>query len=149
MFLRFRSDKLDNHFIHSDWQLMSNHALLTVTILTVEEHIQTRKCTIAINSDEEKNFVKKLIDAIKNIGMSSLSNVDCLKKAVQDIIYSVDRTWAKNSKVVDITRYSKSWWDINYSRDLEKYKSTRSLKDCKQFKKIIKYTKQAFFNLKI
>ena len=129
MFLRFRLDKLNNHSIHPDWQLMSNHALLTVTILIVEEHIQMRKNTIAINSDEEKNFVKKLINAIRNIDTSDLSDVNCHKKAVQDIVYSVDRIWAKNSKVINITRYSKSWWDMNCNRDLEKYRSIRSLED--------------------
>ena len=45
--------------------------------------------------------------------------------------------------------HSKSWWDLNCSRDLEKYKSTRRLEDWKQFKKMVKITKHSFFNQKI
>jgi len=38
---------------------------------------------------------------------------------------------------------------MSCSRDLEKYRSTRSLADWKQFKKTVKCTKQLFFDQKI
>ena len=42
MFLRFRSEELDNHSIHPKWHLISDHALLTITIPIFEEYIQTK-----------------------------------------------------------------------------------------------------------
>ena len=57
--------------------------------------------------------------------------------------------WKKNSKIVTISKYLKSQWDTNCSRDLEKYRSTRSLVDWKQFKKIVKSIKYVFLDLLI
>jgi len=52
-------------------------------------------------------------------------------------------------KIVNITKHSKSWWNNNCSRNLERYKSTRSLEDWKFFQKTVKTMKHSFFNLKI
>ena len=57
--------------------------------------------------------------------------------------------WKKNSKIVTIFKYLKSQWDTNCSRDLEKYRLTRSLVDWKQFKKMVKSIKYVFFDQKI
>ena len=61
----------------------------------------------------------------------------------------MERIWVKNLKSVNITKYFKSWWDINCSRDLEEYRLTKSIEDWKQFKKTIKNTKYSYFDLKI
>ena len=149
MFLRYGSEKLDNHIIHSDWWLFSNHTPLTVTIPIVEEHIHNKKHLLIKDSVEEKSFIKDLIKDIKTINTSNLTNIDSLENFINSFAKAIEKTWEKNSKIVNITRHSKSWWDLNCSRDLEKYKSTRRLEDWKQFKKMVKITKHSFFNQKI
>ena len=141
MFLRFRSEELNNHSINPDWWLASDYAPLTITILITEEHIQTKKRMIVKDSKEEKIFVNNLIKAIKDIDTSVLSKVNSLENAVSLIAHAIDESWEKNSKIINISKLSKSWWDINYSRDLEKYRSNKHIKDWKQFKKTVKYTK--------
>ena len=54
-----------------------------------------------------------------------------------------------NSKIVNITVHSKSWWNAKCSNDLDIYRSSRSLEDWKQFKRTVKDMKWSFFNLKI
>jgi len=88
---------------------------------------------IVKNSEEEKIFINKVIKIIKDIDMSDLSNVVSLKNVVCSFTYSLERIWKKNSKIVNITKYSKSWWNVNYSRDLEKYRSSKHIEDWKQF----------------
>ena len=80
--------------------------------------------------------------------MNDLSNANHFEKVVLDLTNSLERIWVKNLKIVNITRHSKSWWDMNCSRDLEKYRLTKSLENWKQFKKM-ESTKHLFFNLKI
>jgi len=73
-------------------------------------------------------------------------DIESLEIAINLFALTIDRAWEKNSKIVTISRHSKGWWDTNCSRDLEKYRSTRSLVDWKQFKKTVKSTKCTFFD---
>jgi len=100
-----------------------------VTIPIIEEYIQTKKQMIVKDSKEKRIFVKKLIEAFKDIDMSNLSDVEQLENVILSLASSMERIWVKNSKTINITKYSKSWWDINCSRDLEKYRSTKSIED--------------------
>ena len=149
MFLRFGSEEINNHSIHPDWYLTSDHSLLTITLPIIKEHIQTKKHMVVKDSKEEKTFINKVINAIKDIDTSNLSDIISLKNAVYTFACSLDIIWEKNSKIVNITKHSKSWWDTNCSRDLEKYRLTKHIEDWKQFKNIVKSTKCFFFDLKI
>ena len=149
MFLQFGSEELDNHLILPKWYLSSDHTSFTITILIFEEYIQNKKRMIVKNSDEEKTFVNNLVKAIKLINISNLLNVKLLKNIVLSFARSIERIWEENLKMVNITKHSKSWWNINCSRDLENYKSTKHIEDWKQFKKTVKNTKCLFFDLKI
>jgi len=76
-------------------------------------------------------------------------NKDNLERVVNEFAKVVECAWKKNSKIINITKHSKSWWDTNYSKDLEKYRSPKSLEDWKSFQKTVKTTKHSFFDLKI
>ena len=148
MFLWCNSSKLNNYFIHSEWCLSSNHALLTVMIIILNKIINIRKSTIQKNSVEEL-FVKNIISAIKNLDVLNLLDIPSLEKAVNNFVKNVDNVWSKNMKLTNITKHSKSLWDDNCSRDLERYKSLKRLENWRSFHKTVKNTKRIFFNLKI
>jgi len=109
IFLRFGSEEINNHSIHSDWCLTSDHFLLTIILPIVKEHIQTKKHMVVKDSKEEKTFINKVINAIKDIDTSNLSDIISLKNAVYTFACSLDIIWEKNSKIVNITKHSKSW----------------------------------------
>ena len=149
IFLRSDSSELDNHTIHSDWRLTLDYASLTVNIAIIKEYIQTRKCTIVKNSKEKENFIAKLIGAIKRLNTENIPSKEVLKQIVQTFTNNMNRIWFKHSKIVNITKYSKAWWDKNCHRELEKYRTSRWIEDWKSFKITVKRTKYIFFNQKI
>ena len=148
MFLWFRSEKLDNHLIQPEWHLTSDHAPLTITIPIINEHFQTKKCMIIKNSNKEKLFIKDLIKVISSFSTSDLSDIDSLKTCIFSLAHSMEKSWEKHSKVVNITKYFKSWWDDSYKHNLDIYRSTKCIEDWKQFKKSVKNAKYSFFDLK-
>jgi len=75
MFLCNGSSKLDNHSIHPDWRLSSNHAPLTIVITIIEEHINSGKHSIIRDSKEELTFIKDLTT-------SNMSDIASLDRAV-------------------------------------------------------------------
>ena len=128
---------------------MSDHVPFTITIPIVKEHFQTKKCMIVKNSDEEKSFIKELIRVINPVNTSNLLNSDSLKIGVLDLTHFMKRIWEKYSKVVNITKHFKSWWDDNCKHNLDIYRSTKHIKDWKLFKRMVKNAKHSFFDQKI
>ena len=108
MFLQSSSTELNNHSIHLDWQLSSDHAPLTVTIPIAEENIVILKFSIAKNSKEEESFIKDISYAIKNINVNDLFDINKLKLVTNTLASKIKNIWRVNSKRVNITRWSKS-----------------------------------------
>ena len=82
MFLHSRSSKLNNHSIHPDWWLMSDHAPFTITIPIVEESVNTTKCSIIKDSEEKASFVKEVTISIRNLNTSNLLDITSLDRVV-------------------------------------------------------------------
>jgi len=141
--------ELNNHIIHPEWHLSSDHTPLSVTILISEEFVNMCKKSIRKDRDEEEIFVKDIISVIKKLDISNISEISILEEAVNNFAKGMDNVWNKNTKFVNITKHSKSWWNDNCSRDLNRYRLLKRLEDWKFFHKTIKNTKKTFFNLKI
>ena len=80
---------------------------------------------------------------------SNISDIFLLESSVQTIAHTMESLWAQYLKTVDITKHSKNWWDLNCNRDLEKYRFSKHIEDWKQFRNMVKKTKQMFFDQKI
>ena len=148
MFLRYGFKELNNHTIYSEWRLLLDHASLTITILIEEQHIHNGKYSIAKDSTEEKSFIKDTIKNISTINTSNLSDIKSLENIIDSFSIAIKRAWKKKSKIINILRHLKSWWDTSCNRDLEIYRLTKSLANWKQFKKTVKYIKCLFFDQK-
>jgi len=79
----------------------------------------------------------------------SIHNIKTLENIVQMLTIKIKNIWLKHSKIVNITKYSKAWWDEDCQKILNKYQQSRSLEDWKKFKKMVKKSKRAFFDDKI
>ena len=84
---------------------------------------------IVKDSKKEYIFVKELIKVIGNIDTNNISDVDHLDSIVLEFVSLMENIWVKNSKVVNIMKYSKSWWNVNCSRDLDKYKVSKYIEN--------------------
>ena len=74
IFLRLELLEYDNHTIHSDLRLISDHTLLIVDISIFEEQIQIKRHMLIKNSNEENNFVDELIENIKEMNTMYICN---------------------------------------------------------------------------
>ena len=88
---------------------MKDKLYLSVTIPIVEENINLSKFSIAKNSKEEIMFIKDTIISIKSLDVSNLSDISRLENVVNTFASHIEHAWEKNSKLVNITKHSKSW----------------------------------------
>ena len=149
MFLWSGSTEINTHSIHPDLHLLSDYTSLSVTIAIEEENIDLFKSSIAKNSEEEKNFIKNISVAIKNINISNLSDHSKIEEVTNSLASRIEFAWKTNTKQVWIMKHSKSWWNNNCNCALNKYRTTRNLENWKAFKNTVKSTKHIFFDNKI
>ena len=109
IFLRLESLEYNNHTIYPDWRLTLDHVPLTINISIFKEHIQTRKRMLVKNSNEEKFFIKELIEAIEGLNMENIQSKKILEQIVQLFASNTERIWYKHLKVINITKHSKDW----------------------------------------
>ena len=108
MFLWCDSEEINSYIIHPDWWLTFDHTPLTISIPIVKEHITTCKRTLIKNSVEEVKFVNKVITSFSKVDASSISNISNLDEIILNWADIVDHSWSKYSKLINITKCSKS-----------------------------------------
>ena len=86
------------------------------------------------------------MNTISNIDTSNIPNKESLETIIQKYTRISDYKFSKN---INITKYSKTWWNKECSEKLTKYRLSKTIEDWKNFKKVIKKTKYIFFNNKI
>ena len=149
MFLHYGSTKLDQYFIHPDSHLSSNHVPLSINIPINEEVVCTSKLLIPQRSKLETAFIEEIISNFKNLDTSNIADTEKLEHIVNQLRAIIDQAWTKNAKNLRISKHSKKWWMDECSHSLNDYRTSRSLDNWKNFKKVIKNTKRSFFNMKI
>ena len=127
MFFRYRLVDLDNYTIHLEQRLLLDHAFLIVTNLIEEQHANNCKHSIGKGSKKEKSFIKDLIKYISSIDIFNLSDTKSLENIIDLLTCIAERAWDKNSKIINISKHSKSQQDTSCSKDLEKYRLTRNM----------------------
>jgi len=85
MFLQYGSSKINQHSIHLEWQLTSDHAPLSITIPIVDEIINTSKLSIQQKSEQEIAFIEEVISSFKNFNTSNIVNKECLEYTVNNL----------------------------------------------------------------
>jgi len=149
MFLHYGSTKLDQHSIHPDSRLFSDHAPLSINIPINKEVVCTSKLSIPQRSKQETAFIEEIISNFKNLDTSNIADIEKLERTVNQLRAIIDQAWTKNAKNLRISKYYKQWWMDECSHSLNNYRMSRSLDNWKNFKKVVKNTKRSFFNTKI
>ena len=111
MFLWCNFSEINSYTIYPDWQLILDHAPLMISISIIKEHIPTCKKTLTKNSVEEVEFVNEVIASFAKVDVSNISNILDLDEIISIWADIVDRSWMKHSKLINITKHSKSWWN--------------------------------------
>jgi len=109
MFLHSGSTELNNHLIHPDWYLLSDHAPLIIMIPIAEEFIASSKLSILKESEEEAAFVKEVSVIIRNLNTSNLMGNVKRENLVNLFRSRIDWAWKKNAKCIRITKHSTQW----------------------------------------
>ena len=81
--------------------------------------------------------------------MLSIQNAKTLEEVVQLLSSKIEESQHRNSKLVNITRHSKVWWNEDCCLSLKKYHLSQSFENWCNFKSLVKKSKCSFFDDKI
>ena len=149
MFLYYGSSELNHHSILSESCLLSDHAPLSIDIPIYKEVIYTSKLLISPKSNQKTAFIQEIISNFKNLDTSDIGDIEKLECIVNQFRAIIDQVWTKNAKKSKISKHSKQWQIEECSCSLNNYRTTRSLDNQKNFKKVVKNVKRSFFDMKI
>ena len=65
--------------------------------------------------------MKELKARINKIKTSNIHSYEMLEAITQKFASIIKELQCKYSKLINITKYSKTWWNKKYSRNLSKY----------------------------
>ena len=149
IFLWYRSSELDHHSIYPNSWLSSDHSSLSIDIPIFEEVIQTSKLSLAPKINQENAFIEDMNSSFKNLDTSNIDDTKKLEHIVNQIRAFINQAWTTNAKKLKFSKHSRQWWMEEYSYSLNTYRVSRSLKNWKKFKKVVKDVKRSFFDIKI
>jgi len=127
MFLRYGSTELDQHSIHPDSHLSSDHAPLSINILINKEVVCTSRLLIHPRSKQKTAFIEEIISNFKNLDTSNIADTEKLEYTVNQLGAIIDQVWTKNAKKSKISKHSKQWWTEECSCSFNNYRASRSL----------------------
>ena len=98
---------------------------------------------------QETAFIEEIISNFKNLDTSNIGDMEKLERIVNQFGAIINQAWTKNAKKSRFSKHSKQWWTDECSHSLNNYRTTRSLDNWKNFKKVVKNVKRTFFDTKI
>ena len=84
---------------------------------------------IVKNSVEESNFLAELKNSIRRLNTKYISSKEVLVEIVQEFTDNTKQIWFKHLKIVNITRYLKSWWNKDCQKALKRYRVSKLIED--------------------
>ena len=142
IFLRGDFEEFNSHSIISNLRGSSDHVPLVVSITIQEKFIQEKKLSLYKESDKEKKFIDQIWVKFGNFNTSNIEDI----QGLEDL---AELSWNTYMKWANITKCSKEWWNNECTAKLETYCNLRFLLNWKDFRKMVKKTKQSFFDKNI
>ena len=93
VFLCSSSPEFNQHCIHPNWRISSDHTPITIKVSICEERISLSQHLLTKGSGEEKQFIEDIILIIKNLNMSSIPNAETLEEVVHWLVSKVEELW--------------------------------------------------------
>jgi len=111
-------------YILFELQKPSNHVSLLVSVTIKEEHIQERNKLLLRIARKKRNLFKSL-ETWSNINTSNIFSSKVLEDITQNVTKFTKELWSKYSKLINITKQFKEWWNKDCNRDLLIYKQSK------------------------
>src|SRR6201999_1584205 len=109
------------HCVH-EWDHMgSDHVPLSVTLPIAPVIIVPGKHVLKLDSEEEQSFIDGIASLLCSLGGRPLDTPDLLEALCKDLSDGVEQLWQRFSSVSRANPRSKSWWNGDCTRALNRY----------------------------